>query len=299
MPNTNCNCCICSWSQIESGIIPKGSSIALKLLYSANIGADEKMVLKSDFEALNLPEIDVESATIGVTSYYGKFVRFLDYITGSRLNILARHERALLREAVYVCTCYIDAHQDAEEKIAGAMGAGTAIDTYEEATVIKRSMLVTDEAKKYMEKAKVLNKDVEVLVETLKIGSAMIYGHQSYMAELKEEGLVEDYEVAKEFELLKQQKAVIQNREGFSRAFHKEKVKRIETEKELNRGRVGSFLGRRKKSKAKQQDKEGGEEHIIASLEKGELDEDEEKKKEDEEASTRKLVPETHIKKDV
>lgn len=263
------------------------------------------MVLKSDFEALNLPEIDVESKSIGVTTYYGRFISLLDYITAGKFDLLSRHERALLREAVYVCTCYVDAHQDAEEKIAGAMGAGTAIDTYEEATVIKRSMLVTEEAKRYMDNAKELNKDVEILVETLKIGSAMIVGHQKYMSELKEEGLVEDYEVQKEFELLKQQKAVIQNREGFSRAFHKEKIKRIETEKELNRGRVSSFLGSmRKKSKAKKTmekefDEEKEEEHIVAKLETGELDDEDEKKKAEEEASTRKLVPKNNVKKDV
>lgn len=164
-----------------------------------------------------MPELDLENGEVITNSYVEPFYVLLDKITCSRFKLQSRFQQAYLREAVYVASCYLDAHADAESKLAGAMGRTAAIDTYEEAIIIKKSKDLTKKAKEFIENAKSINEQVDKVVETLKVGSAMLEGHQNYIKELNEDGLVEAYEVQKEFNLVANQRSIISNQAGFSR----------------------------------------------------------------------------------
>ncbi|GBG26644.1 Sodium/hydrogen exchanger 8 [Hondaea fermentalgiana] len=177
------------WDQIKGGRLPRKSEAAVILLDAVDIAGDDVKVKLDDLSPLRLKNrlsaspflerlLDVIDACLP------ECIVFDNYLQSRLIN--ARRE-----EAVYMATCYMEAHAAAELKLAEYLGESAKVDTPEEATVIQESMNLREHAEDLLTHAFMDNKEVVKHVHLIKVANAVVESEVRYIQDLADQGIID------------------------------------------------------------------------------------------------------------
>jgi len=177
------------WDQIELGKLPKKSRAAVVLLDSVEFALDDSADSLNDLEPLKLRE-RIGKRPLGERAFDCIDSCLPDCITLD--NYLQNRLEGLRREeAVYLASCFLEAHICAEQRIAEYVGEDETIDTPEEAFVIKESRQLREIVQQIMDEALAQDPEVVESVNTIKLANAVIESQKNYVRELAEQGIIE------------------------------------------------------------------------------------------------------------
>lgn len=189
------------WELIESGKLPKRSTAALKLTNSVAA-------------ALDVPEkplADWEFISPGGGTYFNRFLDFCE----ERLPSLCTWDSELFytlkvrrhEEAYYACVSFIEAHQNAQQKLAMFFGDKAGPDLPEEVAVLLESQKEVAQAREFLEN---MSQGLIKIVKTNIIGNCLLESIKDFVAKLIDQGIISEdqsgeltADIDKEFKALK------------------------------------------------------------------------------------------------
>merc|ERR1711865_468076 len=94
-------------------------------------------------------------------------------------------------QAYYICSCFLDAHRDAQEKIATFFGEGEDIDTVEEAWMVAESGVRVREASAFLSR---MDSSLIQASESTQVGGIVLEDQRKFIIKLMKSGILSSKE---------------------------------------------------------------------------------------------------------
>jgi NhaP-type Na+/H+ or K+/H+ antiporter len=176
------------WHVIEVGKLPRKGNAALMLLNSVDCAVDRVDIPLHDWDTLE-PTLHVSPWVLGVMAWIDRVLPDAIEMDGHLKDYwVTTHEM----RSYYIATCFIDAHQHAQNKVASYFGEGGEVDSPEEHQVAAESRAMCERAQRALDE---MDPILAVKAKQTTLAQILLGKQADIIHKLQHQGLLNGQEV--------------------------------------------------------------------------------------------------------